>query len=133
MALVEQAAGRAQQRGRRLLVREHRLDLGLLRLRELFLALRDEEVRGLARDELALLDLEVLRRQLAELRGRVDLARGVLLRADRVADGEPDRLQRLIVLDDRDLMARADQALSTFGTRGDVLRAAARFVAERKN
>ena len=33
----------------------------------------------------------------------------------------------------RDLLARADAALSIFGTRGDVLRAAARFVAERKN
>src|SRR6266700_742587 len=33
----------------------------------------------------------------------------------------------------RDLLARADQALSVFGARGDVLRAAARFVAERKN
>ena len=32
-----------------------------------------------------------------------------------------------------DLLARADQALSIFGARGDVLRAAARFVAERKN
>ncbi|MBR0692167.1 polyprenyl synthetase family protein [Bradyrhizobium lablabi] len=33
----------------------------------------------------------------------------------------------------RDLLARADAALSIFGDRGDVLRAAARFVAERKN
>src|ERR1700750_1648006 len=33
----------------------------------------------------------------------------------------------------RDLLARADSALSIFGSRGDVLRAAARFVAERKN
>ncbi|MGA7806039.1 polyprenyl synthetase family protein [Bradyrhizobium sp.] len=33
----------------------------------------------------------------------------------------------------RDLLARADAALSMFGARGDVLRAAARFVAERKN
>lgn len=33
----------------------------------------------------------------------------------------------------RDLLARADQALSIFGARGDILRAAARFVAERKN
>jgi farnesyl diphosphate synthase len=33
----------------------------------------------------------------------------------------------------RDLLARADQALSVFGARGEVLRAAARFVAERKN
>ena len=33
----------------------------------------------------------------------------------------------------RDLLARADSALSIFGTKGDVLRAAARFVAERKN
>jgi farnesyl diphosphate synthase len=33
----------------------------------------------------------------------------------------------------RDLLARADQALSIFGGRGDVLRSAARFVAERKN
>ena len=33
----------------------------------------------------------------------------------------------------RDLLARADPALSIFGARGDVLRAAARFVAERKN
>ncbi len=32
----------------------------------------------------------------------------------------------------RDLLARADAALSVFGDRGDVLRAAARFVAERK-
>jgi len=32
-----------------------------------------------------------------------------------------------------DLLARADQALSIFGARGEVLRAAARFVAERKN
>src|SRR6204780_1786253 len=32
-----------------------------------------------------------------------------------------------------DLPARADQALSIFGSRGDVLRAAARFVAERRN
>jgi len=33
----------------------------------------------------------------------------------------------------RDLLARADSALSLFGTRGEVLRSAARFVAERKN
>ena len=33
----------------------------------------------------------------------------------------------------RDLLARADSALSIFGARGDVLREAARFVAERKN
>src|SRR5229473_321862 len=33
----------------------------------------------------------------------------------------------------RDLLARADSALSIFGPKGDVLRAAARFVAERKN
>jgi farnesyl diphosphate synthase len=33
----------------------------------------------------------------------------------------------------RDLLARADTALSVFGGKGDVLRAAARFVAERKN
>jgi len=33
----------------------------------------------------------------------------------------------------RDLLARADSALSIFGTKGEVLRAAARFVAERKN
>jgi farnesyl diphosphate synthase len=33
----------------------------------------------------------------------------------------------------RDLLARADAALSLFGARGEVLRAAARFVAERKN
>jgi farnesyl diphosphate synthase len=33
----------------------------------------------------------------------------------------------------RDLLARADSALSTFGAKGDVLKAAARFVAERKN
>ena len=33
----------------------------------------------------------------------------------------------------RDLLARADKALSIFGTKGEVLRAAARFVAERKN
>jgi farnesyl diphosphate synthase len=33
----------------------------------------------------------------------------------------------------RDLLARADSALSIFGARGDVLRAAARVVAERKN
>ena len=33
----------------------------------------------------------------------------------------------------RDLLARADSALSIFGAKGDVLRAAARFVAERKN
>src|SRR6476646_4038632 len=33
----------------------------------------------------------------------------------------------------RDLLARADSALSVFGARGDVLRAASRFVAERKN
>ena len=33
----------------------------------------------------------------------------------------------------RDLLARADSALSIFGERADVLRAAARFVAERKN
>src|SRR6201985_1263653 len=33
----------------------------------------------------------------------------------------------------RDLLARADKALSTFGAKGDVLRAAAHFVAERKN
>jgi farnesyl diphosphate synthase len=33
----------------------------------------------------------------------------------------------------RDLLAKADTALSPFGARGDVLRAAARFVAERKN
>jgi farnesyl diphosphate synthase len=32
-----------------------------------------------------------------------------------------------------DLLARADSALSEFGAKGDVLRAAARFVAERKN
>ncbi|ABD86072.1 polyprenyl synthetase family protein [Rhodopseudomonas palustris] len=33
----------------------------------------------------------------------------------------------------RDLLARADKALLIFGEKGDVLRAAARFVAERKN
>ena len=33
----------------------------------------------------------------------------------------------------RDLLARADSALSMFGSRGEVLRAAARFVADRKN
>jgi farnesyl diphosphate synthase len=33
----------------------------------------------------------------------------------------------------QDLLARADQALSIFGAKGDVLRDAARFVAERKN
>jgi farnesyl diphosphate synthase len=33
----------------------------------------------------------------------------------------------------QDLLARADSALSMFGAKGDVLRAAARFVAERKN
>jgi farnesyl diphosphate synthase len=33
----------------------------------------------------------------------------------------------------RDLLARADSALSIFGERGDVLRATSRFVAERKN
>src|SRR5215813_13019269 len=33
----------------------------------------------------------------------------------------------------RDLLARADSALSIFGAKGDVLRAAAYFVAERKN
>jgi farnesyl diphosphate synthase len=33
----------------------------------------------------------------------------------------------------RDLLARADRALSIFGSKGDLLRAAARFVAERKN
>src|SRR4051794_40401701 len=33
----------------------------------------------------------------------------------------------------RDLLARADSALSMFGARGEVLRAAARFVAERKS
>jgi farnesyl diphosphate synthase len=33
----------------------------------------------------------------------------------------------------RDLLSRADAALSIFGANGDVLRAAARFVAERKN
>ena len=32
-----------------------------------------------------------------------------------------------------DLLARADSALAIFGAKGDVLRAAARFVAERKN
>src|SRR4051794_23087921 len=33
----------------------------------------------------------------------------------------------------RDLLGRADSALSVFGAKGEVLRAAARFVAERKN
>jgi farnesyl diphosphate synthase len=33
----------------------------------------------------------------------------------------------------RDLLARADSALSIFGAKGEVLRAAARFVVERKN
>src|ERR1700741_759029 len=33
----------------------------------------------------------------------------------------------------RDLLARADSALSIFGTRGDVLRATSRFVAERRS
>jgi farnesyl diphosphate synthase len=33
----------------------------------------------------------------------------------------------------RDLLAKADEALSAFGGRGDVLRAAAHFVADRKN
>jgi farnesyl diphosphate synthase len=33
----------------------------------------------------------------------------------------------------RDLLARGDSALSIFGAKGDVLRAAARFVAERRN
>jgi len=32
-----------------------------------------------------------------------------------------------------DLLARADAALSIFGARGDTMRAAARFVADRKN
>ena len=32
-----------------------------------------------------------------------------------------------------DLLARGDAALSVFGAKADVLRAAARFVAERKN
>jgi farnesyl diphosphate synthase len=40
-------------------------------------------------------------------------------------DGAKQRVQ--------DLLARADQALSIFGAKGDVLRAAARFVAERKS
>jgi farnesyl diphosphate synthase len=40
-------------------------------------------------------------------------------------DGARQRVQ--------DLLARADSALSIFGARGDVLRATARFVAERKN
>jgi farnesyl diphosphate synthase len=33
----------------------------------------------------------------------------------------------------RDLLAKADEALSAFGARGEVLRAAAHFVADRKN
>jgi farnesyl diphosphate synthase len=33
----------------------------------------------------------------------------------------------------RDLLSRADSALSIFSAKGDVLRAAARFVADRKN
>jgi len=33
----------------------------------------------------------------------------------------------------RDLLARADTALSIFGSKGEVLRATARFVADRKN
>jgi farnesyl diphosphate synthase len=33
----------------------------------------------------------------------------------------------------RDLLAKADEALLAFGARGDVLRAAAHFVADRKN
>ncbi|MDO9564242.1 MAG: polyprenyl synthetase family protein, partial [Bradyrhizobium sp.] len=33
----------------------------------------------------------------------------------------------------RDLLATADSALAIFGARGDVLRAASRFVADRKN
>jgi farnesyl diphosphate synthase len=33
----------------------------------------------------------------------------------------------------RDLLARADKALSIFGAKSEVLRAAARFVVERKN
>ncbi|MFX8051685.1 polyprenyl synthetase family protein, partial [Acinetobacter baumannii] len=33
----------------------------------------------------------------------------------------------------RDLLARGDAALSIFGSKGDVLRAAAHFVAERKS
>jgi farnesyl diphosphate synthase len=33
----------------------------------------------------------------------------------------------------RDLLARADQALAIFNSKGEVLRAAAHFVAERKN
>lgn len=40
-------------------------------------------------------------------------------------DGAKKRVQ--------DLLAKADEALSVFGTRGDVLRAAAHFVADRKN
>src|SRR5215471_14824709 len=40
-------------------------------------------------------------------------------------DGAKQRVQ--------DLLARADSALSLFGARGEVLRAAARFVADRKN
>ena len=42
--------------------------------------------------------------------------------------GIPGAKQRV-----RDLLGRADSALSIFGAKGDVLRAAARFVADRKN
>ena len=45
----------------------------------------------------------------------------------------PDAALKFTELQVRDLLARADAALSIFGAKGDVLRAAARFVAERKN
>jgi hypothetical protein len=58
VALVEQAAGGAEQRGGGLLVGEHRGQLGQLGGGELLLALRDQEVRRVAGEELALLDVE---------------------------------------------------------------------------
>src|SRR5690606_18848481 len=71
--LAEQLAGRACERGRGLRVAEHRCELGELRGRELLLALRDEEVRRRAIEELALLDLEALLGELAEVSGGLDL------------------------------------------------------------
>ena len=60
----------------------------------------------------------------------VDTADQILLligqqRSEQRIDGAKQRV--------RDLLARADKALAIFGAKGDVLRAAARFVAERKN
>ena len=80
-------------------------------------------VSGLAeRYAAALFDLADERKALDEVASDLKALRGLI--------AESADLRRMIR---SPVLARADQALSIFGGRGDVLRAAARFVAERKN